>query len=118
MAKSKSFDSVQDDGEALLRVWDENPSLSLGDITREQFRTMVTTFVAARATADNLRTQLTAAVNAVNDQSRTINDICVRGRAGAAAQFGKNSTQYEQLGAKRASERKPRKKKTGSGTSA
>ena len=113
MAKSKSFDNVQADGETLLRVWDANPNLALGDITREQVRTMITTFVTSRATANDLRTQLTAAVNAVNDQARQINDICVRGRSGARAQFGQDSTQYDQLGGTRKSERKPRKKKGG-----
>jgi len=113
MTKSKSFDSVQADGENLVRVWDANPDFSLGDVTRPQFKTMMTTFTAARATANDLRTQLTAAVNAVNDQSRQINDICVRARAGARAQFGPDSTQYDQLGGTRKSERKPRKKKGG-----
>jgi hypothetical protein len=113
MAKSMSFDSVQADGETLLRVWDANPELALGDITREQFRTVLATFVASRATANDLRTQLTAAVNAVNNQMSRINDICVRGRAGARAQFGQDSTQYDQLGGTRKSERKPRKKKGG-----
>jgi hypothetical protein len=92
--------------------------LALGDVTREQFKTILTTFVVARATANDLRTQLTAAVNAVNDQMRRINDICVRGRAGARAQFGQDSTQYDQLGGTRKSERKPRKKKGGGGTPA
>ena len=112
MARSMSFDSVQADGENLVRVWDANPDLSLGDVTRAQFKTMMTSFTAARATSDDLRTQLTAAINAVNDQSRTINDICVRARSGARAQFGPDSTQYDQLGGTRKSERKPRKKKT------
>ncbi|HXI26726.1 MAG TPA: hypothetical protein VNG71_22935 [Pyrinomonadaceae bacterium] len=92
MAKSMSFDSVQADGETLVRVWDANPNLALGDITRDQFKTIMTGFVAARATANDLRTQLTAAVNAVNNQPRQINDICVRGRAGSRAQFGQDST--------------------------
>jgi hypothetical protein len=118
MPKSKSFDSVQADGENLVRVWDANTDLALGDVTRAQFKTMMTTYVASRATANDLRTQLTAAVNAVNDQSRTINDICVRARAGARAQFGPDSTQYDQLGGTRQSERKPRKKKAGGTSSA
>lgn len=112
MAKSKSFDNVQADGDNLVRVWDANPTLALGDITRAQFKTMMTTFTTARATANDLRTQLTAAVNDVNDQSGNINDICVRARSGARAQFGPDSTQYDQLGGTRKSERKPRARKT------
>ena len=118
MSKSMSFDSVQADGETLIRVWNANPNLALDDVTREHFKAIMTGFVAARATVNSLRTELTAAVNAVNNQARQIDDICVRGRAGARAQFGQDSTQYDQLGGARKSERKPCKKKSGGGTPA
>jgi hypothetical protein len=112
MPKGNSFDDVQADGDTLLLVWDDNQELTLGDVTREGFRTIMTTFRTSRANLEQLRSQITAAISNVNDQAQAIKGITVRGRAAARGQFGGDSTQYEQLGGTRSSERKPRKKKT------
>jgi len=37
MAKSRSFDDIVADAERLLRVWNDNDKLALGDVTREGF---------------------------------------------------------------------------------
>ncbi|MDX6529349.1 MAG: hypothetical protein QOH41_1639 [Blastocatellia bacterium] len=110
--KGNSFDDIQADGDNLVRVWNDNQSLSLGDVSREAFNAMMTEFRTAREGLESLRTQITGAVNDVNDRAKTIKGITVRGRAAARGQFGGNSTQYEQLGGTRTSDRKPRKKKT------
>lgn len=110
--KGNSLDDIEADGDTLLRVWNDNQELSLGDVTREAFNTMMGEFRTARSGLENLRTQMTAAVNNVNERAKTIKGITVRGRAAARGQFGGNSTQYEQLGGTRTSDRKPRKKKT------
>jgi len=112
MAKGKSFDDIQADAENLMRVWTANPKLSLGDETSAAFETRLSTFKTTRSTNADLRTQLTASTNDTNAQANAIQDIVVRARAAARGQFGPDSTQYEQLGGKRASERKPRKPKT------
>ena len=111
MAKSRSFDDIQADAEQLVRVWTDNPSLAIGDVTRTAFQTMLATFKTTRSNTDSLRTQLTASVNDTNAQAKAIQDLTVRARGGARAQFGPDSTQYEQLGGTRASDRKPRKPK-------
>ena len=116
MPRGKSFDEIVADAETLIRVWTENPDFNLGDVTLASLKTMFTTFKTTRANTDSLRTQLTKAVSDMNDQGGGISDICTRARSGARAQFGPNSTQYEQLGGTRASERKPRKKKADPGT--
>jgi hypothetical protein len=97
----------------LIRVWTANPKLSLGDVTLPAVEAMVVTFKATRANADDLRTQLTKAVNDVNDQADALANIAVRGRSGVRAQFGYDSARYDQVGGTRASERKPRQKKKG-----
>ena len=114
--KGSSFDDVQAQGNQLSRVWAENPELALGDLTQKQFGDMVKAFAAARTGVDDLRNQLTRAVNDLNGQAKDILGITVRARSVARGQFGPNSTQYEQLGGTRTSDRKPRtKKKKGSG---
>ncbi len=116
MQKGKSFDEIAADAERLIRVWTANEDLALGDLTRAAFETKVTSFKTKRAAADSLRTQLTAAVNEVNTEATGIVDITNRARSVARGQFGPDSTQYEQLGGKRSSERKPPKRKGGAGT--
>jgi hypothetical protein len=108
---NRSFDDIEADADQLVRVWTDNPSLALGDVTRTAFQTMLATFRAARSNSESLRTQLTASVNETNTQGKAIQDLTVRARSGARAQFGPDSTQYEQLGGTRTSDRKPRKLK-------
>jgi hypothetical protein len=112
MAKGRSFDAILANAETLLRVWTGNDKLSLGDVTLESFTAMVNTFKTARAHTEDLRTQLTRGVNDTNDQADQILAITVRARSAARGQLGPNSTEYEQLGGTRSSERKPRTKKT------
>ena len=111
-AKGTSFDDIKAQAEQLLRVWDENANLALGDLTKAQFQALLTAFNTTRASVDGLRTQLTKGVNDLNDQGNQIAAITVRARSVARGQYGPDSTQYEQLGGTRASERKPRKPKT------
>ena len=79
MPKGNSFDDVQADGDTLLLVWDDNQELTLGDVTREGFMTIMTTFRTSRANLEQLRSQITAAISNVNDQAKAIKDIRVRG---------------------------------------
>ena len=110
--KGTSFDDIKAQAEQLLRVWDENDDLALGDLTKPQFRTLLDAFNTTRASVDGMRSQLTKGVNDLNEHGSQILAIAVRARSVARGQYGPNSTQYEQLGGTRASDRKPRKKKT------
>lgn len=112
MPKGKSFDEIVFDADRLIRVWTDNPDLSLGDVTRTSFEAQIAAFKTKRAAVEDLRTQLTRGVNEVNDEGGTIQSINTRALSGARAQFGPDSSVYEQLGGTRASERKPRTKKT------
>ena|SRR5437660_1775825 len=104
-AKGTSFDDIKAQAEQLLRVWDENANLALGDLTKAQFQTLLSAFNTTRASVDGLRTQLTKGVNDLNDQGNQIAAITVRARSVARGQYGPDSTQYDQLGGTRASER-------------
>ena len=114
----KSFDDILAGADQLIRVWTANPKLSLGDVTLEMLKTKVATFRETRANTEDLRTQLTQSVNDGNSQAGELLDFTVRGRSGAKAQFGADSTQYEQLGGTRASDRKPPKRKGPDGSGA
>lgn len=110
--KGKSFDDILADAERLIRVWTDNDKLSLGDVTLISFKAQVEALRTKRASNEDLRMQLTRGVNEVNDEAGAIQSINTRALSGVRAQFGPDSSQYEQLGGVRASERKKPKKKT------
>jgi hypothetical protein len=116
MPKGKSFDTIVADAERLLRVWSDNADLAMGSLTRPAFQTKLDGFKTKRAAVDSLRTQLTAGVNDLNQEASEVVDISNRSRSVARGQYGPDSTQYEQLGGKRASERKKPKRKSAGGT--
>ncbi|MDQ1560623.1 MAG: hypothetical protein QOD32_3683 [Pyrinomonadaceae bacterium] len=113
MATKYKFDTVLTDGEQIVRVWTENPTFTLGDITLAKLQTRIKDLRAKRDEAETLRTQLTALSNDLNAQTGELAGIVTRARSGFRAVYGPDSTQYEQAGGTRASERKrPSKKKT------
>ena len=119
MPKGKSFDEILSDAERLLRVWNANKKLVLGDdITVVSLQAMVDAFKARRAQTEDLRTQLTRSVNEGGEMANGLSGAYTRGLSGIRAQFGPDSSQYEEAGGTRSSDRKPRKPKGsgGSGT--
>lgn len=114
MPKSKSLDSIIAEAEQIARVWTENPTFAIGEPTLAQFQTMITELRTRRDETQTLRTQLTAAINDTNTRSEALNQIISRARSGFRAMYGPDSTQYEQAGGTRTSERKrpARKPKT------
>lgn len=67
---------------------------------------MLTGLRSVRSQTEDLRTQLTKATNDANDQAQALNNIVTRARSGFRATYGPDSTQYEQAGGARTSERK------------
>ena len=106
MARGKSIETLLAEAEQIARVWAENPSFSLGDITLAQFQTKIAELRNARGKAETLRTQLTALVNEANARSDDLAELVSRARSGFRAHYGPDSTQYEQAGGTRASDRK------------
>ena len=105
------FDKVVSDSEQIARVWTENPSFSLGEVTLVNFQTKITELRQKRDQIENLRTQLTALNNDIKQRSAELANIVTRARSGFRAMFGPDSTQYEQAGGTRSSERKRPKAK-------
>jgi hypothetical protein len=114
MSTKGSIDDVIADGERIIRVWRENPAFSMGDVTLAQLEAMMTDLRTLRGQIETTRTQLTHLVNQSNDKLAAISTAASRARSGFRAFFGPDSSQYEQAGGTRASERKPRapRKKT------
>lgn len=106
MPKGKSIDDILNEAEQIARVWADNPSFSLGELTLAQLQQKIRDLRTQRDATEALRTQLTAAINETNSKAVEVNAIVSRGRSGFRAFYGADSTQYEQAGGTRTSERK------------
>lgn len=112
------FDSVLSDSEQIVRVWTDNPTFALGEITLAKLQTKITDARQKRDQIETLRTQLTSLSNELTQQTNELATINTRARSGFRASYGPDSTQYEQAGGTRASERKrPASKKKATITS-
>ncbi len=106
MPAKYSFDTVITEGEQIARVWTENPTFTLGEVTLPSLQSKITSLRQKRDQADTLRTQLTALTNELNALTNDVANIVTRARSGFRATYGPDSTQYEQAGGTRSSERK------------
>lgn len=106
-------EAVLTNSEQIARVWTENPTFTLGEITLPILQGKITDLRQKRDQVETLRTQLTALTNQVSAQASELATINTRALSGYRAIFGPDSSQYEQAGGTRASERKrPKSKKT------
>lgn len=104
-------DAIIADGEQIARVWKENPTFTLGEITLAMLESKIADMRQARDEIETLRTQLTALVNESNAKAAELANINTRARSGFRAVYGPDSSQYEQSGGTRTSERKRPAKK-------
>jgi hypothetical protein len=113
MASKYNVDAVISDSEQIARVWTENPTFTLGEITLPNLQSKITDLRQKRDRIETLRTQLTALNNEVQEQTAELAGINTRARSGYRATYGPDSSQYEQAGGTRTSERKrPSSKKS------
>ena len=106
MASKYSPDSVIADSEQIARVWAENPTFGLGEVTLVILQSKVDELRQKRNQIEALRTELTAHLNDLNEKTGQLADINTRARSGFRATYGPDSSQYEQAGGTRRSERK------------
>ncbi|MDT5121133.1 MAG: hypothetical protein QOC96_615 [Acidobacteriota bacterium] len=109
MTRGKTIDDILANAEKLLRVWAANPDFALAGVTLVSLQAMVDDLRAKRTQVETTRTQLTKEVNEANDSADAVNAIVTRARTAGRGYFGPDSSQYEQLGGTRDSEKKPRK---------
>lgn len=99
-------DAVLTDSEQIVRVWAENPDFSLGEVKLPELQSKITELRTKRDRIETMRTQLTALSNDLNSKTSELAGINTRARSGFRAVYGPDSSQYEQAGGTRQSERK------------
>lgn len=113
MPTKYSVDSVLTDIERIARVWADNPTFTLGEITLSGLQAKIADAQQKRDQLETLRMQMTALTNDLNNKTADLAAIRTRALSGFRAVFGPDSTQYEQAGGTPASERKRAKRKSG-----
>lgn len=101
-----SINEVIEQAEQIARVWAENKDFALGEVTLPKLQKMISDTREKRGEIEDKRTQLTALTNESNELAAALNQINTRALSGYRAVYGPNSTQYEQAGGTRTSERK------------
>jgi hypothetical protein len=115
MPSRYTIESVLTDCDRITRVWTDNPTFTLGEVTLAGLQGKMTEARAARDQLEALRMQMTALSNELDERTAELAAIRTRALSGLRAVFGPNSTQYEQGGGTRQSERRRAARKAGNG---
>lgn len=102
---SKVFEKAQVRSAGIKAI---NPTLDLGGgLTAVAFDTSVNDVQSKLEEYNQALAAVDQKYNLLIDAEKSLNDLSERMLAGVAARFGKNSSEYEQAGGVRKSERKP-----------
>jgi hypothetical protein len=97
------------DAQKIIDTWKANTSFNLGSrLTLESFTQDRDQLTALDTAIESRRIELQGLINERNDLSKVLRGQITRARSGFRAVYGPDSTQYDQAGATRASERKAR----------
>lgn len=107
MAIRTSIDGVIADAQKAIDVWNANPTLAVGELSKAGLTTLKGQIETETAAIETLRTQLAGMVDTRNDKIKTMTGQIKRVRATVKGVYGSDSAQYEQVGGVRDSERKP-----------
>lgn len=107
-------DTVLSNCERIARVWVDNPTFTLGEVTLKSLQDKITGTRDKRERLEGLKMQVTALSNELGNDVNELAAIYTRALSGLRAVYGPNSTQYEQGGGTRADERKRPARKKGS----
>ena len=118
MASNNTIGSVIAEGAKIVDVWTANPTFTLGPVTLEIFKAQMAELQTAANAVESKRTELTGHINSRDAKSANVSELVTRARSGIRAAFGPDSTEYEQAGGTRRSERKPAKRKANGTTPA
>jgi hypothetical protein len=94
------------DANKIIDTWSANADFKLGTVTLESFTQARDKVADADAAVESKRTELSGLMNDRDDSSAALQELVTRARSGFRATYGPDSSQYEQAGGTRVSERK------------
>jgi hypothetical protein len=98
--------AVLRDAQKIADIWNAHPTFLLNDITQKSFGDMQAAATQLSETVESRRTELQGLINQRDDTVKALRSAIGRARNGIRGFFGPDSSQYDQAGGKRSSERK------------
>lgn len=113
MARRRRISKILDNAQTRIAgLKSIDPALDLGnDLSLAAFGTIVSAGLTNLSAYNQALAKLDDLYNALQQSEKEAADMSERMLAGVAARYGKDSSQYEQAGGVRKSERKPRTRK-------
>ena len=116
MSTKYPADRVLPEAAKIIDTWTANPDFKLGTLTLVDFTKARDEAATADALVETKRTDLSGLMNARDDKLGALHELSTRARSGFKATYGADSSQYEQSGGVRLSERKPATRKAKAAT--
>jgi len=99
-------EKVRDDAAQIVTVWDANRDFKMKDVALDDFKAVLGELDKLLAEIAKKEDELVGLRNDRDDHAVKLNEFCTRARSGIRGFYGPDSTQYEQVGGTRVSERK------------
>ena len=110
MGKKVSLDVALSDATGIEKVWKENPSMTLGKddqkVTIADYQGVKESLTVRNAYIEELRHQLNGLLDQRDDGAVKLNGYNTRALSAIRGIFGPDSSEYDQAGGTRSSERK------------
>jgi predicted nucleic acid-binding protein len=116
MPSKYTTETVLSGSERIARVWNENPTFALGEVTLAALQAKIAEARQKRDQLEALRMQMTALSNDLNERAAELASIRTRALSGFRAIYGPDSTQYEQAGGTRQSDRRRTQRRASNGS--
>ena len=106
MPAQTTVNSVLLDAQKIIDTWTANPDFAFGAVTLKGFGELAFQTGQLSQTIEAKRNELQGLMNQRDDTVKELRMLITRARSGIKATYGPDSSQYEQAGCTRASERK------------
>ena len=106
MNNGTSNDKLLADAEAASRVWKANPELKLKDLDFQTYENLRQGFQTAVNRVTGLEAEISREIHNRDNMAEELNAMNIRLRSAARGYFGPDSSEYEELGGTRASDRR------------
>lgn len=107
-AGPKTISNLNIDSQKGVDTWTANPGFTLGDLTLPQLIEAQSKAMSLSERVEAGRVEMISLANQRDEAAKTLRTMITRVRSGFRAVYGPDSTQYEQVGGVRSSERKVR----------
>ena len=109
MKANISVARILSDANKVVDVWTANPDFTMGSVTKDSLTTAIGALDTAHAAVESKRTEMTDLLNQRDSQIAAMTQLVTRARSGVRAVYGPDSSQYEQAGGTRTSDRQVRR---------